>query len=161
VVDPDASNMGRPMMDGVHETARFVALYGTPACLGLIGLYLVADAFGSGVATGLRSLASVLLPVIIGSFLLAFNRQALQRVAGVPTAIGLLAGLGMGLLVMAALRFFAGSPMPLAELLVSGCFAVLVFSSASETAGRGLAWYYGVMTGLLVYLVFWGTPVGG
>ena len=159
-MDPETSNVNRPMMESVHETARFITLYGTPVLLGLIALYLVFAAFERGISLGLRSLASVLLPLVIGSFLYVFNRTTLQRLASVSTAIGFASGLGMGLVVMAGLRFFGQSAVvPLSELLVSGCFSVLLFSSASGSGGQGLASYYGVMSGLLVYLVVWGVPV--
>jgi hypothetical protein len=147
-------------MEGVHETTRFITLYGTPALLGLICFYLVFAAFGRGASSGLRSLASVLLPVVIGSCLYVFKRPALERLASVSTAIGFVGGLGMGLVVMAALRLSGQSVVvPLPELLVSGCFSVLVFSSASGSEDRGLAAYYGVMSGLLVYLVILGVPL--
>ncbi len=147
-------------MEGVHEVARFITVYGTPGCLGLIASYLVFAAFEQSFAAGLRSLAGTLLPVVIASFLYVFRRGALEQVAGLSTFIGFAGGRGMGLLAMGALRFLRHSAaLPLPELVVSGCFSVLVFSSAAGQEDRGLAWYYGVMCGLLVYLVFWGLPM--
>src|SRR3972149_2016906 len=147
-------------MKCIYAPALFTTCSPLPGLLGMIALYLVFAAFERGISLGLRSLASVLLPLVIGSFLYVFNRTTLERLASVSTAIGFASGLGMGLVVMAGLRFFGQSAVvPLPELLVSGCFSVLLFSSASGSGGQGLASYYGVMSGLLVYLVVWGVPV--
>jgi hypothetical protein len=147
------------MLEGVYETARFITVYGTPAALGFVALYLVLTAFTVGFTAGLRSLAGVLLPIVIGSFLFVFQRTMLERLAGAATAIAFTAGTGLGLLVMAALQRFGQSvAVPLPELMFSGCFSILVFSSATGSGGRGLALYYGVMSGLLAYLVVWGVP---
>lgn len=156
---PQPAPASRPVMQAVHETARFIAVYGTLAILILIALYLVLAAFGRGFAGGVRSLAGVLLPVVVASFLYVFRRTVLQRLAAVPTFTGLGAGLVLGVLTMVALQYLGrGVSVPLAELVVSACLSVLVFSAAADPADRGLAWYYGVLCGLLVYLVIWGVP---
>ncbi len=73
--------------------------------------------------------------------------------------MGFLGGLVMGLLVMAVLRFFAhGAGVPLAEVIVAGCFSVLVFSSAAAIGNKGLSQYYGVMCGILLYVIAFGFP---
>lgn len=149
----------RSAMQVVHETVRLIAVYGTLATLVLIALYLVLGAFGRGFAAGLRSLAGVMLPVVVASFLHVFRRGILERLAGVSTLAGVAGGLALGLLTMTALQYLSrGVASPLAELVVSACFAVLVFSSAAGHPDRGLVWYYGVLCGLLVYLVAWGVP---
>jgi hypothetical protein len=146
-------------MSVVHETVRAIAVYGTLATLVLVALYLVLGAFGRGFAAGLRSLAATLLPLVAASFLYLFRRPALERLAAASTLAALAGGLGLGLLTMVALQFFGGGrSVPLAELVVSGCLSVLVFSSAAGPPDRGLVWYYGVLCGVLAYLVVWGVP---
>ncbi|RMD98639.1 MAG: hypothetical protein D6816_15980 [Bacteroidetes bacterium] len=161
-MDSEHSKGDRSMMESVQDSARFFTVYGTPACLAFIAFYLVMAAFGFGLSAGLRSLASVLLPLILTSFLFVFRREVLERVAALATLPAFAAGLLMGLLVMAALAFWTrGAAIPLPELLVSGCFSLLVFAAAADAGTRGLAIYYGVMSGLLVYLVLWGVPIMG
>jgi hypothetical protein len=66
----------------------------------------------------------------------------------------------MGVIVMVALRFFARtSEIPIAELMVSGCFSVLVFSAASTEEDIGLSYYYGAMSGILLYVIILGFPL--
>jgi hypothetical protein len=139
-----------------------IALVGPPLFLALIAVYLVFLAFGDGYSIGVRSLAGILLPVVIGSFLYVFKKELLQRLAAVSTLTGFLGGLILGLLVMAVLRLFAhGTGVPVAEVIVAGCFSVLVFSSAAAVGNRGLSQYYGVMCGILLYVIAFGFPVIG
>lgn len=157
---PEAPEIDRPRMQGFNEVARLITVYGTPILLVLMGSYLVHNAFGRGSYAGLRSFAAVLLPVVVGSFLYVFNRELLQRVGSVSTVIGFFTGFGLGVAVMFVLRVMGrGSAIPLPELLVSGCFSVLVFSSASTRGDKGLAYYYGVMCGLLLYVILLGFPL--
>lgn len=158
----NANEEPRPRMVAVHALARWLTIYGTPFFLAVIAAYLVGVAFQRGFYPGMRSLASALLPVVVGSFLYAFRKEILRRVAGASNAIGFVIGATMGLLVMAGLRVFGATTIiPLAELLLSGCFAVLVFSSASSPEDRGLSYYYGVMSGALLYIILFGFPVLG
>lgn len=155
----DPTDVGRPVVQAVHGIAQFIAVYGTLAALVLIALSLVLGAFGRGVGPGARSVAGVLLPVVVMSFLYVFRRQTLERLAGVPTAAGFILGLVLGLLTMVALEYLGrvvAAPLP--ELVVSSCLSVLVFSTAAGQGDRGLVWYYGVLCGLLAYVVFVGVP---
>jgi hypothetical protein len=158
VAYPEPPESGRPKMDAVYEMVRFVTVYGTLAFLALLGFYLVSRAFGAGFYPGIRSFASALLPLVIASFLYLFNREILRRFGALPTAASFLAGAALGVLLMAALRHFASSGVPLTELIVSGAFSVLVFSSDAARGDRPLAAYYGAMSGMLGYIILLGFP---
>jgi hypothetical protein len=155
---PPASD--RPKMMAVYDVVRFLTIYGTPSLLVLLGLYLVSQAFGRGIASGFRSLASLLFPVVIASFLYVFNRDLLRSVAAASAAVGFLSGFAMGALVMSALQFVPrSSDFPLAELMASGCFSVLVFSSVASPEEKVFTYYYGALSGLLLYVIVRGVPV--
>ena len=147
-------------MENVYYIARFITVYGTPIFLALIGLYLLVRAYEHGFYIGTRSLASLLFPLVIGSFLYVFKREFLQRLGSVSTQIGFFSSLCMGAIVMVALRFFARTlEIPIAEFMVSGCFSVLVFSTASTEEDIGLSYYYGTMSGILLYIIILGFPL--
>ena len=155
----DMAKMEGPKRGAASTIARAVVLYGTPSALVILGIYLVYKAWERGFYAGVRSLAGALLPVVVASLLYVFSREVLTRLATVPTVLGVTIGTALGLAVMAVLHFMAhGSPIPLAELIVFGCFSVLVFSTAAEQGDRSLSWYYGVMCGLLLYVIFFGFP---
>ena len=155
--DPDAN---RPRVEGIHEIARVVTLYGTLAFLVILCLYLVAESFNQGFSFGFRSFAAVLFPIIIGSYLFVFKKHLLTRVGQTPTTMGFILGLVFGALVMLSLRYFGQSAgLPVAELVASGCFAVLVFSSSAVAGDQGLSYYYGSISGMLLYIIFFGFPL--
>jgi hypothetical protein len=149
----------RPRMVAVYDFARFMTFYGTPLLLAAVGLYLNVQAFGRGPATGFRSLAALLFPVVIASFLYVFNRDLLRKLGGVSPAPGFLAGAAMGIVLMLVLELVPrASAVPLAELTVSGCFAVLVFSSVASEGDNVFTYYYGALSGLLLYVIVRGLP---
>lgn len=158
----DDSDARRPKMEGINEFARFITAYGTPTVLAVIAFFLVSTAFGRGFAIGVRSLSAALLPIVVASFLFVFKKDLLQALGSVPMWLGVFLGAGMGIVVMIGVRQFGhGLPIPLAELLVSACFSVLVFSAASTEDERSLSLFYGTLLGMLLYVVLLGVPIAG
>lgn len=157
---PESGEEGRQKLQGFYEFARAVTVYGTLTFLVLSALYLVIHAFGSGFYVGSRSFAGALFPIIIGSFIYLTRRESLQRIGSMPYTVGFLSGVIVGALIMIVLkRFGDGSVIPIAELVVSGCFSVLVFSSAAASGDKPLSLYFGVMSGLLLYIILIGFPL--
>jgi hypothetical protein len=153
----------------LYGAIRFFTVFGTLAILVCLALYLVSLAFQSGFHPGIRSLAGILLPILAGSFVFLLNRPSLSRLRALPTAASFSMSLAAGALLMAALRFLVGlTPVPITELLIASCISVLVFASDSlpklafgETefsADRALSFYYGVVSGMLLYVVLFGFP---
>lgn len=157
---PDSGEEGHQRLEGFYEFARVVTVYGTLTFLVLTALYLVIHAFGRGFYVGSRSFAGALFPIIIGSFVYLTRRQSLQRIGTMPPGVGFLLGLIFGALIMVVLkRFGHGTMIPIAELVVSGSFSVLIFSSAAACGDKPLSLYYGVMSGLLLYIIILGFPL--
>ena len=151
---------GERRMSGAFETVHFVAVYGTLSFLGILGIWLVVQAAEHGSSVGIRSFAGVLLPAVTASSVYLFNREMLDTLGRLgPGASFALSGLA-GVAVMAVLRWFGeGSTVPVAELVVSACFSVLVFSSRALPEKHSLAYYYGVLFGMLVYVILLGFPL--
>lgn len=149
-------------MEGINEFARCVTVYGTPVLLAFLALLLVVRAFEEGYYAGIRSASATLLPIVVGSFLYAYRREVLQRLARLATWIGVLMGAGMGVLVMTSVQGLVSKfTVPLPELVLAGSFTVLVFSSAATPEDRGLPLYYGTLLGILSYVVLFGVPMTG
>lgn len=158
-----------PPRASIYGAVRFLTVFGTLGILASLALYLLSHAFEAGVPIGIRSLAAILLPILSGSFVFVLKRSSLRRIAEVPAGVAFTASLVAGALVMAALRFLVHfSPIPLAELLVASCMSVLVFASDSlaklafevprSSEDRPLALFYGVASGMLLYIVLFGFP---
>ena len=73
----------------------------------------------------------------MASFLYVFNRELLRRTADVSTVVGFLGGFGMGIILMLVLDMMRrGTGIPVGEIVVSGCFSVLVFSYISSQSDK-------------------------
>ena len=156
---PDSTDPTRPRHEAFFEFVRAITIYGTLLFLATVGAYLVMQSFRGGFYPGVRSFAGALLPIIIGSFVCLARKQSLQMVATLHTGVSFAIGVIAGLVVMGVLQFFAHqSAIPLAELVVSGCFSVLVFSSGAAPGDKPLFMYYGVISGLLLYIILFGFP---
>lgn len=157
----------------LYGVIRFLTVVGTLGVLACLALYQVSDAFQAGFSVGIRSLAGVLLPILAGSFVFILRRSLLRRLREVPAGLAFAGSLLAGVLIMAAFRFLVDfSPIPVTELLVASCISVLVFASDSlprlaldvpqSSDDQPLAFFYGVASGMLLYIILFGfPPIGG
>ena len=156
-----SSEADRSKLQAIYDFARSLTVYGTPVFLALIGLYLIVQAFSQSFTIGLRSLAGSLFPLVMASFLYVFNRELLRRAADVSTVAGFFSGFAMGVILMSVLEVMRGvTGIPLGEIVVSGCFSMLIFASISSPGDKVFVYYYGTLTGLLVYVIVRGFPIG-
>ena len=153
----------------LYGVVRFLTVFGTLAILSGLALYLLSHAFEFGLFVGIRSLAAILLPILAGSFVFVVRRSSLRRISEASAGVAFAGALAAGGLIMAAFRFLVDfSPIPVAEILVASCLSVLVFASdslarlafdvAQPSADRPLALFYGVASGMLLYIVLFGFP---
>ena len=154
---PDAAARRSALLEPMH----FLVVYGTIGFLSLLCLLLVVRAAQGGFAASMRSLAAVLLPIVVASFLRAFASERVGRFAGLPPAPAFALGAGAGAVVMAVVDATERSGIPIAELVVSASLAVLVFAGRDASQRPALASYYGTVTGALGYVILLGFPFGG
>lgn len=144
----------------IHKVVHPFTIFSTPFFVLLLMIYLVFYAFREGIYIGIRSFAGILLPLIIVTFIFIFERELLEKLGKIPTLISLFASLIVGIIVMVLIRFFAhSSAVPITELVLSGSFSILVFSYVSLRENKMLSFYYGMIFGFLIYIIFWGFPV--
>ncbi len=132
------------------------AISATPVMLlSLLG-YLVTKAFTVDLNSGVRSFASVMLPLMTVTYLIKYRRESLSGAGRAPNWAAFSVMLAFGLLAMRVLSL--STSVPAAELVLSGSFAVLVFSYVVLPRDKMIAYYFGAILGSLAYVVLWGFP---
>jgi len=150
-----------------YEFVRIAVMLGTLISLAAICIYLVVSAFNFGPSTGIRSTAGIILPLVIGGFLAVFKRDLFDKASTLPPSIAFLVAVGFGVLVMLQMRNIAALRIaPIAELIVAAGLTILLYAPGSvpgitqETTQSDvcMAYYFGVVSGMLGYVVFMGFP---
>ena len=169
------------MQQDTSGVIRFAAVSGTLLIVGLATIYLILMAIGLGDQDrsffwdGIQTLARVLLPVVLGAGLLLFFDWGWLKTAGIPPWVRQLVlgsgGLALGFGLAYALKWNS-TRVPwqgFADLWVGLCLAVLMFSpksmrglaglkplesSEAEREDLVLLIYFGLVLGILLFLVF-------
>jgi len=151
---PAASNWGLWLLRNVVHPFVIAA---TPLfLLGLI-VYFVASAFREGIYPGLQSAAGALLPLIAVTYLFGFQGDRLAALGRPPALrLGFVGALVIGFGAMAMVHALGRAPIT--EVVLSAIFSGLVFCYASLREQRVFAYYYGMMLGILGYIVLRGFP---
>ncbi len=145
-----------PSLDGV---TRSIAVLGTLGALAHLAYDLVSIAFQLGLRIGIRSAVALIVPIFAGSYVFVAHRDFLRRIRRLPAALRFSAALVAGTLAMASIRFFLVLyPLPIAELVIASCIAVLAFTSGSPPGSSRPLAPYGLAAGMLLYLVCFGVP---
>ena len=163
------NDSGMETKNSLYDVIQFIIIFGTLAILVVLGSYLVISGFGKDLPTGVRSLAGILLPILIGSFLFVINRGIFNKLLSLSSSLAFLGSVVIGILIMLALKYLVQqSPVPVTELLVSSCIVVLIFTpgsissvafhSVKDNSERALPYFYGITTGMLLYVVIFGLP---
>ena len=144
----------------IHKVVHPFTVFATPVFVLLLMIYLVFYAFRGGFYPGVRSFAGVLLPLIMVTFIFIFQKELLEKLGKIHTLISFFISLIIGIVVMVVVRSFGhSSTVPITELVLSGSFSILVFSYVSLQENKMLSYYYGMISGFLIYIIFWGFPV--
>ncbi len=149
-----------------YEFIRIAVMLGTLLSLGLICAYFVINAFNAGYANGVRSTAGILLPLVLGGFLAVFNRELFEKFAAVPVVPAFIIALTFGVVVMILIRSLDPSRIaPFAELIVASGLTALLYAPGAfrgfmnaTDSDRWMAYYFGIVSGMLGYIVFMGFP---
>lgn len=148
------------LVSGITEMLIFtttgpypLAMVATPLFLLALIVFFVFQAFSDSVGDGIRSFAAVLLPLMTIALLVGFRRdelrekkEALQEgsAQAFPSALAftltLLAGIGV-----LALLVITPTGVPLPELVLSGCFSVLIYSYVALPQDKAMFYYFGMV----------------
>jgi len=131
----------------------------TPAGLLILVIYLVKQAFEMRMSLGVQSLAGALLPIVFMTFAYVYNSDLFHTIGRADALVGFIPSLVWGFIVMLMIRFLIGLQVPLSEFVLSATFSVLVFGYVAQGEdGRMLSYYYGVVSGFLLYVFLLGLP---
>ena len=138
---------------------RKAIAFGALCALGWFAYQLVALEFRLGMRNGIRSLVVMAAPLLAGAYFAVARRGALHRARAVPAAVRFAVSLAAGALVMASLPYFLMFyPLPVAELLVASCIALVLFASGSLPGLPQPVAPLGLATGMLAYVLLFGIP---
>lgn len=149
------------------ELIRIAVMLGTLLSLVLICGYFLVSAFEVSVSSGIRSLAGILLPIVIGGFLAVFNRRLFEKAAALPFSVAFASALVFGVVVMLLIRSFESlSFAPIAEFIVASVLTLFLYAPGAMTGITAdvtrddvwAAYYFGLVSGMLGYVVFMGFP---
>ena len=153
---PEPGNWGTWL---IHEVIHPLTVILPPAILLLLMTYFVLVAFNDGFRPGIRSFAAVLFPLSLVTFIFIFQKGWLTRLGALSAFASFLVSMLIGLIIMVAIRLYArSSAAPVTELVLSASFSLLVFSHASLRGQTISAYSYGMICGMLAYIIFLGFP---
>lgn len=151
-----------------YEFVRIAVMLITLASLALICFYLVSTAFEIDAAAGLRSVAGVMLPLVVGGFLAVFQKNLFEKAVRVPPGIAFLLAVVFAVAVMLLIENIESlRAAPIAEIVVAAGLSILLYSpgsmpgfvQATDKSEVWMAYYFGMVSGLLGYVVLVGFPV--
>ena len=142
----------------IHRILYPFASFAAPAFLLVLLVFFIWRAFTVDLPSGLRSFAAALLPLMIVTYMTTARRSDLsRRTAQVPSWLTFVVMLGVGAALMPIVSI-SGS-VPVAELVLSGCFSVLVGGYVLiEDRDKTMSYYFGLILGVLGSVVLAGLP---
>ena len=144
----------------INKVVHPFTIVATPLFILLLMIYLIYNSFTSGVYAGIRSFAGCLLPLILVTFIFIFQRDLLERLGKISTLLSFIISLFIGVLLMVVIGSLANNQsIPITELVLSGSFSILVFSYVSLEGNKMLSYYYGMISGFLLFIIFFGFPL--
>jgi hypothetical protein len=137
------------------------AVFAPPAFLCILLVYLIIQSFAVSFNYGVRSFSAVLLPIVIAAFFSGTQRDMWEKMASVKPlktfAISLIWGGAILGIVHFAKLYGIVSQVPVTEIVLSGSFAILMYGHV-HISERILPFYYGMISGFLVYVMLFGLP---
>jgi hypothetical protein len=140
----------------VEQLLYPLAIFVTPLFIACLVVYLIILSFIQDTAAGIRSFSAVLLPLMILTYLIKKRHDAPILDKELPRWATFLIMLVLGVVVMGTLTLHTSAPVT--ELVLSGAFAVLVFSYVSLEREKMISFYFGTILGFLIYVVLLGFP---
>jgi hypothetical protein len=139
----------------LKKILHLLTVFGTLTFLLVLLVYYLIHAFDQGLSIGIRSVSGFLLPLIISTFIFIYHKELLGKLGAVNVVLSYILSLYWGIVVMLIIQFFSvmNSPVPVNELVLSSSFSILVFSYVSLPPNKVLSYYYGMASGLLIYMI--------
>jgi hypothetical protein len=138
-------------------------LTATPLFLFALLVFFVVREFQKNLDVGIRSLCGALLPLILITFIHEFRRDLLEQLGskGILWSFIFSSIWGFGLMfTLKLLNFYLKIQyIPLSEVILSSSFSVLVFTYYDDEKNKAKAYYYGMLVGLLIYIIAVGFPI--
>jgi magnesium-transporting ATPase (P-type) len=154
------SNWGLNLINKLVHPFTIIA---TPVFILILVILFIIRAFATDLFTGVRSFAGALLPVITMTFIFIFHRPLLSNLTKLGYWASYFISLVLAIGIMVVITFFGNysqtSTIPVCELVLSGSFSLLVFSYVNRKENKILAYYYGVISGFLIYIILAGFPL--
>lgn len=146
----------------LYKIIHPIIIFGTLILLLFFLLYFIILAFKSNITDGIRSLAGALTPFIIAIFLSIFIKGIFKKLSEINKIVKYILFLILGFASMVLIQFLKNINIniPLNELLLSLIFSILFVSYAKyPSTNKVFVYYYGFVTGFLIYLIFLGFPI--
>jgi hypothetical protein len=167
-VDPEEAMAGPETRSTawIHDALTVLVALGALGTLGYLAFHVVEIEFRLGTRIGVRSAAGIALPLLAGGYAFAARRGAAGGSPRLPAAVRFVASFAVAWLTMTSLRLFLrllAIPIPIAELLIASCIAIVALAAARALVARGtsrppLASALGVATGMLLFIAWYGLP---
>ena len=155
---PAINNWGLYLLNKVIHP---FTVFGTPTFILILVVYLIIHAFNNSAYSGVRSLSGALLPIIIATYIFIFQEELFANLGKLNILVSFFVSLIWGIITMVLIRFFSTPyfDIPINELVLSSVFCILVFGYVSLPHNKVLSYYYGTVSGFLLYIIFWGFPM--
>lgn len=186
----DDANANEQSNWGTRLVLKFLypfALIAAPVFLLVLLIYFVVTAFiDGGIGTGIRSVAAALIPLMVLTFIIQYNKSPLRMISAGSTtetpshrvarsrvaewlrsssdpskkgarALVFIGSLAAGALVMSTLQL--STSIPIGELVASGAFSVLVGSLVTLEKEHYIIYYFGFILGVLGFVTLLGGKI--
>jgi hypothetical protein len=150
----------------LHGALRLLIALAALGTLGYLAFHLVSIEFRLGTRIGIRSAAGIALPLLAGGYAFASRRGAADGSPRLPAAVRFGASFAAAWLALTSIRLFfrlLAIPVPIAELLLASCIAIVALAAARAlyargTGGSAFASAFGVAAGMLLFIAWYGLP---
>lgn len=129
-------------------------IFALPMLLLMLIIYLIYEAFTLNLYFGVRSLGAVIFPFIVMAFIYKFSRELLKGLHEINPRGAFLISFTWGVIIIALIHLSGKiiTDFPVAELVLAGTLALLVYNYAERSVNSVLlVYYYGVICGFLLY----------
>lgn len=142
----------------IQKVLHPIAIFGTPLAILLLTIFFVLFAFSKNSVTGFRSLAGGLLPLLTVTYIYSFQASLIKKMGDIAEMTALVSSLAIGIAIMLMIDLLGSITVPIKEVVLSSTFSMLVFSYVLLPENKVISYFYGIVIGFLLYIIFVGIP---